>query len=278
MGEPKKLSQQYWVMITLVGLVSFAALFYLVSILPVQVTLSSSTYFFLLILLALVATAFLAGAMKSVAKYNANIGNRNLMIAGPAVIFFVILYIGYRYRPIPKSEALSLQIMVMGPGKENELITDGSLTVYIGNFSATEKINTKGIAAFTGINNTYADEIIRIVPAVQNYSLDTSQSFRFDPSKSSTQLQLILEKVKPIIVVRGNVSHLSNGEAIPGALVRFDGVDTVFRSDEEGNFRAQLPLINGSETRVMITLKGKTIYNSLRTLSNNALLSFPVEQ
>jgi hypothetical protein len=128
-------------------------------------------------MLGLFATAFLAGAMRSVAKYNANFNNKSLMVAGPAV---------------------------------------------------------------------------------------------------STNLTISLFRTIDKISINGKVILLKKQTGIPGAEIRFEGMDSTFFTDQFGNFEAELPVKTGAEVRVIISKGADIIYNSVRILADKALLTFPV--
>ncbi len=119
-----KISQHSWLYISWIGFFLFILFFAGIMLYGSRINLTSPVYFFLIIMLELFATAFLAGAMRSVAKYNANFNNRSLMVAGPAVIFFIILYIGFKYKPVEKNGLISLSVLVTGIDKNNEIIKE----------------------------------------------------------------------------------------------------------------------------------------------------------
>ncbi len=79
------ISQHSWLYISLIGFFLFILFFAGIMLYGTRINLAAPVYFFLIIMLGLFATAFLAGAMRSVAKYNANFNNKSLMVAGPAV-------------------------------------------------------------------------------------------------------------------------------------------------------------------------------------------------
>jgi len=95
MLDMKKLTQLNWIFISLAGFILFGLFFYLVIQSKHKIELDTPVYFFLIILIDLLATGFLAGAMRSVASYQSNTPKGNLYLAGPVVVFCIILYVGY---------------------------------------------------------------------------------------------------------------------------------------------------------------------------------------
>ncbi len=227
-------------------------------------------------MLGLFATAFLAGAMRSVAKYNANFNNKSLMVAGPAVIFFIILYIGFKYKPVEKHGPISLSVLVTGPDKNNEIIRNGEIGIRIGDMNVVKKINSEGIAFFAGIDAEYKGQAVDVFPVIEGFRLDTSGKFYLDENAASTNLTISLFRTIDKISINGKVILLKKQTGIPGAEIRFEGMDSTFFTDQFGNFEAELPVKTGAEVRVIISKGADIIYNSVRILADKALLTFPV--
>ncbi|MXV49638.1 hypothetical protein GS399_01535 [Pedobacter sp. HMF7647] len=72
----KKLTPYNWVVISLVGFIVFLAFFYFIIRFTNQINLSPPVYFMLVIFIDLIATAFIGGALRSVAKYNMQMQNK----------------------------------------------------------------------------------------------------------------------------------------------------------------------------------------------------------
>ena len=125
MHERGKIASRSWLWVSLAGFLLFTGFFVAILYWGQTIQLTTPVYFILIVLVALFATAFLAGAMRSAARYSMTANNKTLMISGPAVIFFVILYIGYKYRPEKADRPLSLSVLVTGPDRFNDLIREG---------------------------------------------------------------------------------------------------------------------------------------------------------
>lgn len=269
-----KITPSSWLLVSLVGFILFILVFAGIIFYSKQITISTPVYFFLVVILALIATAFLSGAMRSVARYNATFQNKSVYIAGPALIFIIILYIAYKYRPENAAAGpLSLSVLFVGPQGAAETVRAGTVYVRIGQYAGTDEISKRGTATFTGINADYKGQAIDISGDIEGYLLDTTGArYRLSDTQEYTNLTVRLKRLSPRTLVRGKVM-LPERRGIPSARVIFQGVDSVFTTDSLGNFSAVLPLKPGSETRVIVTKGPQEIYNSLRTVSENDFLS-----
>ncbi|MDB5014119.1 MAG: hypothetical protein JWQ25_2321 [Daejeonella sp.] len=271
----QKSSTVGWMLATLAGFLLFIAFFYLLVTYNKQISISMPVYFFLVVILALISTAFLSGAMKSVARYNAKSQNSTLYLSGPAVIFFIIIYLGYKYRPELAKEniPISLSVLFRGPEGSEEAIKEGQVTVRIAQYSSLKKIDNEGAALFTGINPEYKGLKIDLSAEVPGYRLVNNQEFALKDSGNYTNLTIHLQKKLDSISIRGNVIKLPDRTGINGAIIRFQGVMSTYKTDSVGDFSATLPFKSGIETRVIVSKGNREIYNSLRTLSENDFLT-----
>jgi hypothetical protein len=271
----KKTSTLTWIIVSLAGFILFTVFFYLLIVYSKDISLSTPLYFFLVVLIALMSTAFLAGAMRSVARYSSSSQGGSLYLSGPAVIFFVIIYLGYRYRPEPSSDKspLSLSVLLKGPEGSDELIRSGQIRVRIGQYSGVKQVDNEGAALFTGISPENKGRKIDLSAEIPGYHLINSSSYSLDDSMTFTNLTLRLHKKLDSVAVRGNVIRLPGRTGIPGAIIRFQGVMQTYKTDSLGDFSAMLPFPSGAETRIIVSKGNKEIYNSLRTLSENDFLS-----
>lgn len=257
------------------GFILFAVFFYFLVSSGKQINMSMPVYFFLVVLIALISTAFLSGAMKSVARYNATSQNRTLYLSGPAVIFFIIIYLGYRYKPetIREKVPLSLSVLLTGPNGTEELIRNGQVQIRIAQYSSLKKIDNEGTAVFTGINPEYRGFKIDLSAEVPGYSLINNGTYLLSDSTNFTNLTIDLKKRLDSITVTGNVIRLPGRTGIAQAKIRFEGVSKTFKTDDSGDFEAVLPYKSGDEKRIIVSKGNKELYNSLRTLSSNDFIS-----
>ena len=270
----KKLDQKNWVFIALAALILFAAFFYLVVNINKKIFLSTPVYFFLVLIIDLGATAFLSGAMRSVARYQVTSSGKSLYLSGPAVIFFIILYIGYKYRPQTEQSPLTLSVLVTDAnGSVGKLAGNGMVSVRVGLFHDTKSINNDGAALFTGIIADYKGSAIDLSIEMPGYHQSSKAKYHLSDSADYTNLNIPLVKDQDTITVQGRLISLPSRMGIANASVNFDGVNKVFKTDSAGNFSAMLPFKSGIEVRVIVSSGKKEIYNSLRTLTENEFLS-----
>ena len=270
----KKLSQTSWVVIAFFSLLLFGAFFYLVTSINKRIFLSTPVYFFLIVFIDLGATALLSGAMRSVARYEVKTANKSLYLAGPALIFIIILYIGYKYRPQSDVSPLTLSVLLVNSSDNtNELFKDGTVSVRVGLFHDSKSINNDGAALFTGIMPQYKGSAIDLTVNVPGYRPSKSNKYILSDSADYTNLKISLIKNLDTISIRGRLVALPSRTGIADASINFEGLNKVFKTDSVGNFSASLPFKSGSEVRVIVLRGNKEIYNSLRTLSNNDFLS-----
>ncbi|EOR92923.1 hypothetical protein ADIARSV_4011 [Arcticibacter svalbardensis MN12-7] len=268
----KKLTQLNWIFISLAGFILFALFFYLVTLSKQKIELDTPVYFFLIILIDLLATGFLAGAMKSVATYQSNTPKGNLYLAGPVVVFCIILYVGYQYRPQEKKQPLSLSVKIATPDDTNE-ITNGSVSIIVDLFQQTRNINEQGIAFFTGINNEYQGRMIDLSLHIPGYHLPQKQRYLLSDSSTHTNLSIQLIKNVEQTSFQGRLFSLPDKIGISGAEIRFVGTSKVAKTDSLGNFSATLPIKPGTELRIIVLKGNKEVYNSLRNIYQNDFLT-----
>ncbi|MBE7176376.1 MAG: hypothetical protein INR69_08245 [Mucilaginibacter polytrichastri] len=267
----KKLSPLQWIWITLAGFVAFGFFFYRIIASAQNGQLSLPVYFVALIVVALLATGFLSGALRSISRYQGKAANGTLYISGPAVIFFVILYLGYRFRP--EADASPLSVSILFVNKEGNLLGPGSATIRIGQYSSSKQINNEGQAVFTGINPAYRAQAFDLSVDVKGYAMHADSAYRTSAAESYTNLRIVMDKIRDEIRFQGRVVKLPDGLGISNAELRFQGDDHVFRTDSLGHFSAALEAASGTELRVVVTSGNKEIYNSLRTLADKDFIT-----
>jgi hypothetical protein len=271
----KKLTQSNWVFISLAGFLLFILFFYMIITSNNKINLSVPVYFFLIVIIDLIATAFLSGAMRSIARYQASEANKTLYLSGPAVIFFIILYFGYQYRPAPDQTPVMLSVIFTDEANPNTLITEGTASIRIGEFSASKKINEEGTILFTGINPEYKGKLLEMSVNAPGYVLPNHQ-FQLSDSTRYTNLRISLIKKQENIQFQGRVITLPERIGIADASIRFQGTTATTQTDSLGNFNVTLPIKSGSEIRVVVWKGKNELYNSLRTVADKDYLSIAI--
>jgi hypothetical protein len=268
----QEIKQKNWLIVAFISLILFGVFFYIVINNNNKIFLNTPIYFFLIIIIDFAATAFLSGAMKSVSRYEVKTQNKSIYIAGPAVIFFIILYIGYKYRPQVDQSPLTLSVLFTDD-INNQLIKEGTVSVRVGLFHDVKDINNDGSVLFTGIISDYKGSDIDLTIDVPGYHSVKRNQYKLSESADFTNLSISLVKDEDTLFTQGRLVALPSRTGIGNALINFEGVNKTFKTDSGGNFSATLPFKSGTEVRVIVLKDNKEIYNSIRTISNNGFLS-----
>ena len=266
----KKIEPKNWLFVAIISLVLFFGFFYFITVASKKIVISLPVYFFLIIVIDFAATAFLSGAMKSVARYQVKSDNKSLYLAGPAVIFFIILYIGYKYRPEPPSQPVSISVLVTDD--KNALIKNGKVHIRVGLVQNAADLDSNGVAFFSGIIGDYKGSDVDIYTEVPGYHMDKQLHYKVSDLADFTNIKIPLIKNIDSISIQGHLTELPSRTAISHALVTFEGVKSLFETDSLGSFSAVLPFKSGTEVRVIVLKGHKEIYNSLRTLTDHSFL------
>lgn len=266
-ASPKPISSLRWVFISLVGFILFLGAAILFSLYADKLSrLNSTAYFFLLVILGLVAAGFLSGGLRSYAKYKGKLAGGVLQLSGPVVIFFIILYVGYKYRPQPVVSTFSLTVNVFGQGGEGNIINSGEVTIGFGNYRSTRPVNGEGQVIFPQLPPAQKGKSILLIPSVEGYEKEGQQ--HKIPEEDDPAINLGLVAKPDSMLVRGTVLNYS-GEVISGAELDFNNGLAGATSDESGNFRVTLPLKEGSEVKLRVLLNGAVKYDEYKILSED---------
>ena len=275
MSTTPAVNKQNWIFVTISAFVVFLLLILLLIVYGKNLNLSLPVYFFLLLVLALAATGLLAGALRSKAEYDGKAYGGNLKLGGPVVVFVIIILLGYKFRPIEDNGPRVLTINVYS--STNKIpVTQGKLLIKAGAFSQREDINSKGEAVFGGVGPSVSGKVLNIIAEVEGYYNPSIDSIFEVSSKGNTCINLLLNPLKDMILLRGNVVDKNNNPLINATVDIGHGLATV-NTDSVGNFIVELSLKEGSEQDITVLQHGKVLYNSRRTLSSNSALSLPIQ-
>ncbi|POY35829.1 hypothetical protein C3K47_13845 [Solitalea longa] len=273
-AAPKQLSPQKWVIISAIGFVLFLMAAILFSVLASQFNnISLSAYFFLLVIIALLAASFLGGALRSRAKYKGKAYGGTLEITGPAVIFFLLLYLGYKYQPTPSSFSLILTIYEVG--NKNKPITTGEVTLIFNDFRDTKSLNKEGQVLFAQLPAAQkGQDVIVLVNADDHESKELKITIPLD---DHPVINMGLAKKQAFVSVHGTVfSH--NGELVKNALLNVNDGLAEGISDQLGNFNFRVPLKAGTEVKLRIYKDNKIKLDENIILSDEVSMTFRIDQ
>lgn len=256
-----------WVLITAGGFIIFLGLAIVFSIYSDKLNIiSTSTYFFLLVAIALIAAGFLFGALRSHAKYSGKAYNGTLELSGPVVVLTLIIFLGYKFRPTENS--FSSTVNLFSSDSLHAAINDGKLTVYYGTAHLSKKI-TEGQVVINEMPKAFRGKEVTLIPSVEGYS---SKAQKMTMPVNENVLNLYLEKIPDSVMISGIILTKA-GKVVNNAEVVFaDGLIKT-RSDRLGNFRINLPFKDGTETNVRIYQNDILKYNNLVRLSNKSALT-----
>jgi hypothetical protein len=228
--------------------------------------MNSSTYFFLLIPLGLIASGFLFGALRSHARYSGQAYGGTLELGGPVIVLILVIYLGYKFRPSETS--FSVTMNVFEAGTSNQPIDKGNLLIYYGTAHLSKKISD-GQVVISEIPKTYRGAELKVIPQIEGYS-PAMQTMSIPADQSP--ITVSVEKIIDSVTISGIVMN-ENGTVVKNAMVIIADGLAKDSTDGYGNFHITLPLKDGTETRLRVYLGNRLRYNSLVILSGESPLS-----
>ncbi|HEY6976930.1 MAG TPA: hypothetical protein VH396_11625 [Chitinophagaceae bacterium] len=264
------LSPLTWIIISGVGFVVFLIAALLFSLYSDKINfISQSAYFFLLVPLALVAAGFLFGALRSHAKYSGKAYGGTLELSGPIVVLALIIYLGYKFRPVERS--FSFTVNVFSGNDSSEAIRTGYTELFFGTAHQTKNIS-EGQSVFSEVPYDYKGKSITLIAHAEGYK--TKKSDLIIPYES-IPVNLYLQKVPDSVTVTGLVKD-RNGIPVKDAVLIFADGLLKTTSDHYGNFRVSLPYKDGEQIALRVYTADKLRYDNLITLSEKVSLTIPL--
>jgi hypothetical protein len=259
-----KISQLKWVYISgVVFLVALICAALLIAFAGKVSFIPNSLYFVVLIPLGLVAAGFLFGAMRSYAKFSGTTSRGTLELAGPVVVFCLVV-LGGLLLANPVS-TFALTVRVFGPGGQADIVRSGTLTADLGSRRDTRAISAEGEVVFADIPTALAGKPIRLLPQVPGYILQDTASIVIPQSHI---IELALERRVAETRIRGQVFDRNN-RVVSNATVSFSGGLVTAVTDETGTFNAAIPLEAGAVVPITVTLDGRIVYDDNMTLAES---------
>lgn len=275
MTTEKNNKTHFWVFVTVGGFILFMGLAILLVVYGKKLEITTPVYFFLLVVAALSATGFLTGALRSQAKYSGKVYNGKLYLSGPALVFIVIVFIGYKFRPVEKQGPLTLTVNLYGPAGRGETITTGSVKVMFNGDARVENITSEGQVIFGQIDPSFRNKEIRIIPQVEKYFLRSGDTTVVLPDNEFAVVDVQLQKKEEKTIVRGLITS-ENGVPVNNAMVNFLFFGKSVTTNEQGSFEIELPLPEGAETEVAIYVQNIIRYRNKMTVSGT--VTIPITQ
>jgi hypothetical protein len=254
-----------WIIISAVGFVVFVVAALLFSFYSDKINfISPSAYFFLLVIIALMAAGFLFGALRSHAKYSGKAYGGTLELSGPVVVLALIIFLGYKYRPIQQS--FNFTVNIFSATDTSEVIKTGSTELFFGNAHQTKNISD-GQSVFSELPSDYKGKTITLIAHADGYA--TKREAISVPLDNSA-VNIYLQKIPDSVTVAGLVKD-KKGTPIKNAELVFADGKFKTTSDAYGNFQIGLPYKDGEEVTLRVYTAGKLRYDNLVTLSNISL-------
>jgi hypothetical protein len=263
-GKP---SSSSWVVISFAGFALFLITAVVFGIYSDRLNfISSTSYFFLLIPMALASAGFLFGALRSNAKYTGKMYGGTLELGGPVVVLLLIVGLGYKFRPQEKSFGFTLN--VFSATDTTEVINKGNADVFFGTAHWVKNIS-EGQAVFSEIPDVYKGKQVTVITTAEGYQ-SKKQTLTVPVNAAA---DIYLTKIADSVTVRGLVKD-KQGKVIKDAVLVFADGRVTTKSDKYGNFIAALPFKDGSEVTLRVYISDEIKYDNLVTLSS--VTSLPV--
>ncbi len=263
MEEPSnnKTSSLTWVFISLAGFAIFLVTAILFGLYNDKLNfISGTSYFFMLIPLALASAAFLFGALRSHAKYTGKMYGGTLELGGPVVVLLLVVGLGYKFRPQQQSFGFTLN--VFSATDTTEVINKGNADVFFGTAHWQKNISD-GQAVFSEIPDDYKGKQVTIITSADGF--DAKKQTLNVPVNAAANIYLT--KIADSVTIHGLVKD-KKGNTIKDAVLVFADGRVKTTSDEYGNFTAALPFKDGAEVTLRVYIHDKIEYDNLVTLSS----------
>jgi hypothetical protein len=237
------------------------------------IQLSMPLYFFLLVICDLGATFFLSAALKSSAEYSGNVLKGNLKITGAAVIFLVILLIGYKYKPVVKDDPFDLTFIVSYFENGIPVKQPGSIRIELDNNPRELPIDAENKVVFTNIDSRYLGKMIPVSSNIPGFRISGQKDTMIEiPDKPLPVIRLSLDKVIDSTLFSGYVFKKNQkGPPLPveNATLNFMDFGKIVNSDDDGFFKIYLPSKIGNNSNLVVLKNGKWLFSDRIILSDN---------
>lgn len=253
-----------WFLVTAAMLVlALIVLATMSAVFPSQVTaigLIGPSYFLFFAIIGLSASAFLFGAMKSKATYSAAISRYRLDLAGPVVLFLLILFAGFKLSPAPGEFMLKVRLQTSLP--EHRAALTGELTLYADSYRSVAAVDATGEAIYTDIPPTVLDRLIRFGLHVPGYHLSDTAPIMIPDERV---LYLMIKPIPIETLLRGRlVDHAGNGIVDAHISINFGEANAITTTD--GNFSCTVPYAPGRTVDIGASQGRLSIYSGTITI------------
>jgi len=196
--------------------------------------LTGKFYYLVLLPLALSASLVLFNVQRSYASYRGNQLGGVLELSGPAVVFLVVLVLGF-YLTKPPSSNFPLTVYVHGGGDPHDLILrgDGSVILDLGGNRRRAPIGKDGDVFFTEIPASFMGQEVSVGLDSDGYELvDPKQKIRLNGGSIYVQVRRKSAYLK---------GHVRDEADRPLANVKVSVAGLATTTDANGFFELQIP-------------------------------------
>ncbi len=258
-----------WLWVTLSG-ICLLLVFFL--ILASKLSLSRiplPVYFFLLLIGAISTTAFLSGALKSKGSYEGNVMNGKLSLAGPIVIFMVIIGAGYKFRPQENAISQSLSIRFVPSDGSNQFNITDRLFLFLPDETKVYGVDSTGRSIIPSLNTELEGKPItlRFQSTAYIFSNGTDTNIILSEGFNSSILNIPITRKDNKVLVKGIVTAGTKTSAIPGLKLVVTDEQLQLETDSSGRYTFQTEGPFGKTIPVQAWRSNRLIYNSYLILS-----------
>lgn len=258
-----------WLWVTLSGICLLLVFFLIISSKLSLSRIPLPIYFFLLLIGAISTTAFLSGALKSIGTYEGNVMNGKLTLAGPVVIFLVIIGAGYKFRPRENVTAQSLSIRFVPSDGSNQFTNSDRLFLFLPQETKVYGVDSTGRSIIPSVNTDLEGKSItlRFQSALYSFTNGMDTNIILAEGFTSSILTIPLSRKDSKVVVKGIVTGGSNLSAIAGLKLVMTDEQIQVQTDSSGHYSFQTEGPFGKTIPVQAWQSNRLIYNSYLILS-----------
>jgi hypothetical protein len=238
-----------------------------------SIGIAGNFYYIILVPLGLGSAAFLGGAMKSYASFTTNesFAYGKLKLAGPVVIFVLVVGGGFIMPNLNKESQFNLKFRVVSNDMATHLFNEGKIILYIGQEPKTANIHN-GEASFYNIPESFSNKSVKILPVIDKFQLAGSDEVLISKKDNYIDVEVARTKESLITVIRGSIINNENAPVI-NAFVNFESGLATGYTDQNGDFTFTVPKPSGEKVNLKVFVGGTTKFNEHITLSSDVPLN-----
>lgn len=220
-----------------------------------QYGLTGALYYLALVAAGLSAAGFLFGALHAYATYKGEGSLGKLELGGPAVIFVLVLVLGFYFG----APAQSLHVVIR-PEANGRPLRTGTLLVDTGTHRESKVIDGNGEVQVNEISSSFSK--VDIAPDIDGYEADFENPITIPPDRV---IHLKMKAITYATRLWGTIHEPQgvNGLADAEVSVTFAGHTFHGRTDSSGEFDlGNVPIKRGSTVDLLVRTKGLERFNN----------------